>query len=81
MTVMRRGELLGLRWSEVDFNAGTLSVRRILSRGSTSHLESGEPKTVAGRRRVALPATTVERLRRHRTKQKDDPDEHAKFGA
>src|SRR5215212_6105716 len=68
---MRRGELLGLRWSDVDFNAGTLSVRRTLSRGSTSRLEIGEPKTVAGRRRVALPASTVERLRRHGTEQKE----------
>jgi integrase len=70
-TGMRRGEILGLRWSDVDLNAGTLSVRRTLSRGSTSRLESGEPKTVAGRRRVALPASTIERLRRHGTKQKE----------
>jgi integrase len=70
-TGMRRGELLGLRWSDVDLNAGTLSVRRTLSRGATSRLESGEPKTIAGRRRVALPASTVERLRRHGLKQKE----------
>src|SRR5829696_4967302 len=70
-TGMRRGELLGLRWSDIDLNVGTLSVRRTLSRGSTSRLESGEPKTIAGRRRVALPASTVERLRRHATKQKE----------
>jgi integrase len=70
-TGMRRGELLGLRWSDVDLNAGTLSIRRTLSRGSTSRLESGEPKTIAGRRRVALPASTIERLRRHAIKQKE----------
>jgi integrase len=70
-TGMRRGELLGLRWSDVDLDVGTLSVRRTLSRGSTSRLEAGEPKTTAGRRRVALPASTVERLRRHATKQKE----------
>lgn len=69
-TGMRRGEILGLRWSDVDFNAGALSVRRTLSRGQTSRLEPGEPKTVAGRRRVALPGATVERLRRHATRQK-----------
>jgi integrase len=70
-TGMRRGELLGLRWSDIDLNAGTLSVRRTLSRGSTSRLENGEPKTVAGRRRVALPASSVERLRRRAIKQKE----------
>jgi integrase len=70
-TGMRRGELLGLRWRDVDFDAGALSVCRTLSRGSSSRLEVGEPKTTAGRRRVALPASTVERLRRHATKQKE----------
>ena len=70
-TGMRRGELLGLRWSDIDLNPGTLSVCRTLSRGATSRLEAGEPKTSAGRRRVALPASTVERLRRHGTKQKE----------
>lgn len=69
-TGMRRGELLGLRWSDVDLDAGSLSVARTLSRGKTSRLEAGEPKTQAGRRRVALPASTVARLRRHQTRQK-----------
>lgn len=69
-TGMRRGEILGLRWSDIDFAAGTLAVRRTLSRGSTSRLEVGEPKTTAGRRRVALPASTVASLRRHQTRQK-----------
>jgi integrase len=69
-TGMRRGELLGLRWSDVDLDARTLSVARTLSRGKTSRLEVGEPKTAAGRRRVALPAAAVLRLRRHQTRQK-----------
>src|SRR3954471_3333021 len=68
---MRRGELLGLRWSDIDFSAGVLSVRRSLSCGSTSCLEGGEPKTIAGRRRVVLHASTVERLRRHAIRQKE----------
>jgi integrase len=69
-TGMRRGELLGLRWSDLDLDGCTLSVTRTLSRGKTSRLEVGEPKTAAGRRRVALPATTADRLRRHQTRQK-----------
>ncbi len=66
---MRRGELLGLRWTDVDLDAGTLSVRRTLSRGESSRLESGEPKTASGRRRIALPGSVVESLRRHRIRQ------------
>src|SRR5215211_947891 len=69
LTGMRRGELLGLRWADVDLDAGALAVRRTLSRGSTSRLEVGEPKTGAGRRRVSLPTSAVESLRRHRKRQ------------
>lgn len=69
-TGMRRGEMLGLRWSDIDFERSALSVRRSLSRGATSRLEAGEPKTAAGRRRIALPANTLDKLKKHRTKQK-----------
>jgi integrase len=69
LTGMRRGEILGLRWADVDLDTGALSVRRTLSRGTSSRLEVGEPKTGAGRRRVALPPSVVESLRRHRVRQ------------
>jgi len=66
---MRRGELLGLKWADVDFDGRALSVRRSLSRGDTSRLIEREPKTKAGRRRIALSDETVESLRRHRVRQ------------
>jgi integrase len=66
---MRRGEILGLRWADVDLEGGELAVRRTLSRGATSRLEVGEPKTAAGRRRVSLSPSVVESLRRHRVRQ------------
>lgn len=69
LTGMRRGEVLGLRWADIDFDAAILSVRRTLSRGATSRLESGEPKTASGRRRIALPQSVLESLRRHRIHQ------------
>jgi len=68
-TGMRRGELLGLKWADIDFDSGSLSVRRSLSRGLTSRLIEGEPKTKAGRRRIALSPATVESVRRHRSRQ------------
>jgi integrase len=68
-TGMRRGELLGLKWADVDFDAHALSVRRSLSRGASSRLIEREPKTQAGRRRIALSSETVESLRRHRVRQ------------
>jgi integrase len=68
-TGMRRGELLGLKWSDLDLEHGSLAVRRTLSRGGTSRLEEFEPKTQAGRRRIALSPSVVEQLRSHRVWQ------------
>jgi integrase len=61
--------LLGLRWADGDLDAGALSDVRTLSRGSTSRLEIGEPKTRRGNRRVALPASVVAAWRSHRNRQ------------
>jgi integrase len=69
LTGMRRGEILGLRWDDVDLDKGTLAVRRTLSRGDTARYEPHAPKRASGRRSVALQASAVEALRRHRTAQ------------
>src|SRR5918997_6056991 len=49
-TGMRRGELLAVKWMDLDLDAGALFVQRSLSRGQTSRLEEREPKSQAGRR-------------------------------
>lgn len=69
MTGMRRGEILGLKWEDIDFESGTLSVRRTLSRGKGGTWELGQPKTAAGRRSIALPDDCVAALSRHRARQ------------
>jgi integrase len=67
-TGLRRGELCGLRWSDVDLEAGVLVVAR-------QHVEVGReimvgaPKTKAGARTVALDAGTVAVLRAHKAAQ------------
>jgi integrase len=64
-TGMRRGELLGLSWGDVDLDRARLTVRRQLIRiGRRTGF--GRPKTEAGRRCISLDPTTVEVLRRHR---------------
>jgi integrase len=73
-TGMRRGEVLGLRWSDVDLDAGRLSVRQTLSAprnpDTGQHVPVfGEPKTKQGKRSVPLPAQTVAALRAHRKEQ------------
>jgi integrase len=68
-TGMRQGELLGLRWSDVDLERGVLSVRQTYARGATGALEVSTPKTARGRRSIALSTDDVAALRRHRTWQ------------
>ncbi len=68
-TGMRRGELLAVKWADLDLGGGALYVQRSLSRGKTSRLEEGEPKSRSGRRRIALSPSVVESLKRHRVRQ------------
>ena len=68
MSGLRRGEALGLRWEDVDLEAGRLAVRRALVPCGREVLVS-EPKTARGRRVVALDPETVEVLKRQATRQ------------
>jgi len=65
---LRRGELLGLAWADVDLDAErpTLTVRRSLKRLPKVGLVADATKTKGSRRRVHLPAQAVDALRRHR---------------
>ena len=68
-TGMRRGEVLGLRWSDLDLDAGMASVRQTLE-ATKDGLIFKQPKTARSRRRVSLLPMTVQALRAHRTEQK-----------
>ena len=70
-TGLRRGEALGLKWSEVDLDAGVLTVRGTLAR-IRNQLVITEPKTARSRREVPLHPGVVTLLRRHRTAQKQE---------
>lgn len=66
---MRRGELLGLRWRDVDLDARWLSVRNsIISVGY--EITTSDPKTARGERTIDLDRRTVEVLRAHRDRQR-----------
>lgn len=67
-TGMRRGEALGLRWTDLDLNAGRASITQTLI-VVNHHVSIGSPKTAAGRRTVTLDAGTVAGLREHRKHQ------------
>jgi integrase len=70
-TGLRRGELLGLRWDDVDLERGTLRVGRALVRGGGRHTV-GETKTRRGRRQVNLTPRTVSALTAHRKRQLEE---------
>jgi integrase len=75
-TGMRRGELLGLRWEDVDLDRARLSIVRQLTT-INYQVAVSEPKTAKGRRSVALDATTVKALRSHRARQNAEHLAHA----
>lgn len=68
-TGMRRGEVLALRWRDVDLAGASLKVTQSLEITKADGLRFKEPKSRAGRRPIALPAMTVEMLRKHRAAQ------------
>jgi integrase len=70
-TGMRRGEVLGLRWSDVDLEAGTITIRATRVRFGTT-ISSSTPKTARGNRTVALGPTVVASLRAWRSAQSTD---------
>jgi integrase len=70
-TGLRRGELLGLRWEDVDTEVRTIAVRRSLQRvrgagkpGQKSGLQFGLPKTAGSERLVAMPPVAARDLDR-----------------
>ena len=63
-TGLRQGELLGLKWEDVDLEDGVVRVRRTLTRHKTRLLLS-DPKTKRSRRTVQLTQAAVGALKRH----------------
>lgn len=64
-TGMRRGEILGLRWRDVDLERGELRVAQVVELAG-GKMAFKEPKTVGSRRTIALPSRLVEELKAHK---------------
>lgn len=65
---LRRAEILGLQWPDIDLKKGTLTVRRALVRIKGGY-QFQEPKTAKSRRTVPLPEATTKALRTWKSKQ------------
>ena len=68
-TGLRRGELLGLTWANIDFANGAVSVIRSLEETNEAGLVLAETKTKSSRRVVAVPRSVMDSLRRHKVRQ------------
>lgn len=66
LTGMRLGELLGLRWSDIDFEKGTVTIRCSADSRNRKFKESEEPKTPASSRTLTLDPETLRMLEEHR---------------
>ena len=80
-TGLRRGELLALRWKDVDLKAATVQVRQTLVRVKNREDAAGagrtrlliqEPKTLHSRRTVPIPEACLAALKQHRARQAEE---------
>ncbi len=69
VTGMRRGELLALRWSDIDFDRSRLVVLHSVDFIAGYGYVEGKPKTAAGKRVISLPAFLRDLLKEHHARQ------------
>ncbi|MBC7340927.1 MAG: site-specific integrase [Clostridia bacterium] len=75
-TGMRRGELLALRWQDIDWQTATISIRQTLQQ-TKDGLFFKEAKNRSSRRRIAISDSTISVLRKHRKDQARERLKHA----
>ncbi|MCM3004935.1 site-specific integrase [Priestia koreensis] len=70
-TGMRRGEILGLKWSDIDFEKKTIRVQRSLSHVTNEGYILSTPKTTKSIRYVPIPKMLLDELHSHKNRQKE----------
>ncbi len=71
-TGLRKGELLGLHWDDLDLDSGTASIHRSLQHTPTGGLTILHTKTRASERRIALPTECINSLKTHQERQQEE---------
>jgi integrase len=64
---LRRAELLGLQWQDVNLRTGTLTIQHTRTPTMAGHVLEKAPKSAAGRRTVAMPQIALEALKQRKT--------------
>lgn len=83
-TGLRQGELIGLQWSDIDFTSSTVEVKRTLKRVTTVTQEGTRkyewqalsPKTKSSVRKVPIPKSILESLKRHKEMQDKEKEKY-----
>lgn len=68
-TGIRRGECVGLKWEDIDFNTQELHVQRNVTRSTGNGVVIGTPKTYGSNRSIPLSANTLKILESYQEKQ------------
>jgi integrase len=83
MTGMRAGEILAIRWADVDLKKGVININQSLRQRKVGQPEFQQPKTVGSRRTVEISPLVVKTLKKHFTEQQVDKfafkDNYAKY--
>lgn len=65
-TGMRRSELLGLRWSDIDFKKSTISISQTALKIGSTAVISNTTKTTSSKRIIAIDTDTIQELMKHK---------------
>lgn len=65
-TGLRRGEICGLKWSDLDFETGVIKISRSITIETGGRVVVGEPKTETGKRTILLPPSTLHILKKRK---------------
>jgi integrase len=71
-TGLRKGELLGLHWEDLDLDGGTATIHRSLQRTRSQGLTVLRTKTLASERRIALPTECINSLKIHQERRREE---------